>query len=262
MPEAHIKRIFHGAVFVTAFVIAGGRAFAGPPFATDDPEPTDYQHFEIYFYSEGTHVSGETSGTLPGIEINYGAAPDLQISAAVPLAYDKGNGHGTLYSYGATELGVKYRFVQEDDEGWRPQVSFYPSVEIPIGDSDRPAGIGGGHARYFFPLWMQKSEGPWTTFGGGGYWINPGHGDKDYWFGGWALMRQITDNFSVGVELFHQSSDSRTDKDSTGTNIGAIYDFNDRWHLTGSVGTGLQHRKTTDELDYYAAIEWTPSAAD
>ncbi|MGD0865728.1 MAG: hypothetical protein ABSA49_09245 [Rhizomicrobium sp.] len=23
-------------------------AYAGPPFATDDPEPTDYGHFEIY----------------------------------------------------------------------------------------------------------------------------------------------------------------------------------------------------------------------
>jgi hypothetical protein len=262
MYDVKILRTIWGVGLAAIFATAASHALAGPPFATDDPEPTDYQHFEIYFYSEGTHDSGGTSGTLPGIEINYGAAPNLQISAAVPVAFDKGTGHGTLYSYGATELGVKYRFIQEDDDSWRPQVSFYPSVEIPIGDSDRPVGIGGGHARYFFPLWMQKSDGPWTTFGGGGYWINPGHGDKDYWFAGWALLRQVTPCFSIGIEAFHQSSDSFNSKDSTGTNIGAIYDFNDRWHLTGSVGTGVQHRRSTDELNYYAAVEWTPSAAN
>lgn len=237
-------------------------AQAGPPFATDDPEPTDYRHFEIYLYSEGTHVSNDTSGTMPGLEVNYGAAPNLQVSVAVPLAFDKGENHGTLYGYGATELGLKYRFTQEDERGWRPQVSIFPSVEVPIGDSDRPTGIGGGHTRYFLPLWLQKSCGPWTTFGGGGYWINPGHGDKNYWFAGWALQRQITRDFSIGVEVFHQTSDSVSSPASAGVNVGGIYDFNHRWHLVGSIGTGIQHRKTTNELAYYAAIEWTPSAGD
>src|SRR5690348_15594330 len=48
-------------------------AFAGPPYATDDPEPTDYRSFEVYLYSEGTHTDGDTSGTLAGLEVNYGA---------------------------------------------------------------------------------------------------------------------------------------------------------------------------------------------
>jgi hypothetical protein len=29
------------------------RAFAGPPYHTDDPEPTDYQHYEIYAFTNG-----------------------------------------------------------------------------------------------------------------------------------------------------------------------------------------------------------------
>ncbi|HEY2033524.1 MAG TPA: hypothetical protein VGH02_07515 [Rhizomicrobium sp.] len=233
-------------------------ALAGPPFATDDPEPTAYRSLEIYMYSEGTHTDSDTSGTLAGLEVNYGAAPNLQLTVAVPFAYDKGAGRGTLFGYGATEFGAKYRFIQEDDSGWRPQVSFYPSVEIPI-DSDRPAGVGGGHARYFLPLWLQKSYGPWTTFGGGGYWINPGSGDRNYWFMGWALQRQITSNFSIGTEIFHQTRDTLGGEISTGVNVGAIYDINDRWHLVGSVGTGVQNARQTDESTYYFAIEWTPS---
>ena len=254
--NATARGLLSGSLLIWLFTTA---AVAGPPFATDDPEPTDYHHFEVYLYSEGTHAEGDTSGTLPGFEVNYGVAPDLQLSAAVPLSFDKGAQHGTLYDYGATELGIKYRFIHEDDDGWRPQVSFYPSVEVPIGDSDRPDGIGGGHTRYFFPVWMQKSMGPWTTFGGGGYWINPGKGDKNYWFAGWALQRQITHNLSFGVELFHQTKDSMSGRASTGTSLGGLYDLNDRWHLMGSIGTGIQNHRSTNELTYYVAIEWTPS---
>ncbi|HEY8948248.1 MAG TPA: hypothetical protein VIM56_05135 [Rhizomicrobium sp.] len=234
-------------------------AFGGPPYATDDPEPTDYRSFEIYTYSEGTHSDGHTSGTLAGVEVNYGAAPNLQLSAAIPFAFDKGTGRATLYGYGAVELGVKYRFIQEDDDGWRPQVSFYPSAEIPVGDDDRPNGIAGGHTRYFLPLWTQKSFGAWTTFGGGGYWINPGIGDRNYWFMGWALQRQIAPNLSIGTEIFHQTRDTARGESSTGVNIGAIYDIDDRWHLVGSIGTGLQNVRQTDESTYYVAVEWTPS---
>lgn len=260
MAECRVGRAGWLMATSATLVFAATGALAGPPFTTDDPQPTDYKQFEIYLYSEGTHSAGNTTGTLPGIEINYGAAPNLQVSIAIPLAYDRGENHGARMSYGATEIGVKYRLIEEDETGWQPQVSFYPSAEIPIGDSDRPAGIGGGHTRFFLPLWTQKSFGPWTTFGGGGYWINPGKGDKNYWFAGWAVQRQITPDFSLGIEAFHQSNDSVGGEDSTGMNIGAIYDLTDRWHLVGSIGTGLQDRKTTNEFSYYAAVEWTPSA--
>ncbi|HSM96940.1 MAG TPA: hypothetical protein VLT91_12905, partial [Rhizomicrobium sp.] len=104
-----------GAALFASLALGLTQAHAGPPFATDDPEPTDYRHFEIYLYSEGTHVSNDTSGTFPGLEVNYGAAPNLQVSVAVPFAFDKGHSQGTLYGYGATEFGLKYRFIQEDE---------------------------------------------------------------------------------------------------------------------------------------------------
>ena len=159
MAECRVGRAGWLMATSATLVFAATGALAGPPFTTDDPQPTDYKQFEIYLYSEGTHSAGNTTGTLPGIEINYGAAPNLQVSIAIPLAYDRGENHGARMSYGATEIGVKYRFIEEDETGWQPQVSFYPSAEIPIGDSDRPAGIGGGHTRFFLPLWTQKSFG-------------------------------------------------------------------------------------------------------
>ena len=32
-------------------LIASPKAFAGPPYITDDPEPVEYQHWEVYFAS-------------------------------------------------------------------------------------------------------------------------------------------------------------------------------------------------------------------
>jgi len=39
----------------------------------------------------------------------------------------------------------------------------------------------------FLPVWMQKDVGDWTVYGGGGYWINPGAGQKNWWFTGLAV---------------------------------------------------------------------------
>src|SRR5271167_1652910 len=46
-------------------LLPAGRAAAGPPFQTDDPEPVPYQHFEFYTLSTGTAIRGDTSGVAP-----------------------------------------------------------------------------------------------------------------------------------------------------------------------------------------------------
>ena len=48
---------------VTCVALAGLTmpAVAGPPYLTDDPEPTDYKHFEIYAFTNGTATRDGTS---------------------------------------------------------------------------------------------------------------------------------------------------------------------------------------------------------
>jgi hypothetical protein len=47
---------------------------AGPPFLTDDPEPVEYRHWEVYVASQLARDQGGWSGTAPQLEVNYGAA--------------------------------------------------------------------------------------------------------------------------------------------------------------------------------------------
>ncbi|MGB8898965.1 MAG: hypothetical protein WCC90_06850 [Methylocella sp.] len=72
------------------------------------------------------------------------------------------------------------------------------------------------------PLWVQKDFGDWTTYGGGGYWINPGPGNKNFWFAGWVLERKITDKLTLGVALFHQTPDAISGVSATGFNFGSV----------------------------------------
>ena len=62
--------------------------------------------------------------------------------------------------------------------------------------------------REFLSVWVQKSFSEWTTYGGGGYWINQDDnlGDKNYSFFGWLLQRKITDKLTLGGEIFHQTN--------------------------------------------------------
>jgi len=253
------------AIATAVSSLPAGRAQAGPPYVTDDPEPVPYQHFEFYNLSLGTAIRGDTQGEGPAWEYNYGIIPNGQVHIIAPLTFDTQAGS---YGYGDTELGFKYRFVDEDKNDWRPMLGVYPLVELPSGDVTR--GLGAGYVRAYFPLWIQKSFGEWTTYGGGGYWINHGDGtaDRDYWFFGWLLQRQVTKQLAIGGEIFHQTStvafgatNPVYTQPTTGFNIGAIYDFDDDHHLLVSVGAGLQNASTTNEFSWYVAYQITGAGA-
>lgn len=236
-------------------MVAAGAAQAGPPFVTDDPEPVDLGHWEVYGFSAGTHVQGDSSGVLAGTEVNYGAAPNLQLHIIVPLAYDDPRGGSTQVGIGDVELGAKYRFITPGEKDWFPQVGVFPLIELPAGDPDR--GLGTGKTRVFLPVWLQKDMGDWTTYGGGGYWINPGPGNKDYWFTGWLLQRQVTKQLAIGAELFHDTAMTVGGRDSSGFNVGGVYDITEHYHLLFSAGRGLQDARDTNQFSYYLALQKT-----
>jgi len=222
-------------------------AFAGPPFVTDDPEPTDYGHFEIYLLSEGTFARDESEGTLPGLEVNYGAFSDIQVSGAISEAFENENGT-TRWQAGEAEFGVKYRFMNESDTSWQPQLAFYPSVTVAL-DGESPSIL--------LPIWAQKSWSDWTVYGGGGYQINTARENRNNWIVGVALLRQVTSNLQLGGELYHQTADETDEPGTSAFNLGAILDFDETHHIVMSAGRALDG-SNANHFSYYIALEWSP----
>jgi hypothetical protein len=243
------------ALLLALLTIFSAPGRAGPPFVTDDPAPVALGHWEVYGFTAGTHARGDTGGTLAGVEVNYGAAPNLQLHLIAPLAFDSADGARMQAGAGDLELGAKYRLITPDEDDWYPQVGVFPLVEVPTGNAAR--GLGAGKMRTYLPVWLQKDFGNWTTYGGGGYWINPGLGNRNYWFAGWLVQYQFTTSLALGTEVFHQTADAIGGGDTTGFNIGGIYDFSERYHLLFSGGRGLQNAALANQLSWYLAIQST-----
>lgn len=229
------------------------RAEAGPPYLTDDPEPPPLGHWEAVFFTMGLEAQGSGAGFLPALEFNYGGFEDTQLHIQLPVGFETGQG-GTKFGAADVELGVKYRFVEEDEQGWRPQVAVYPFVEIPTETSRNSFASPG--VDVFLPLWAQKDlDENWSVDAGGGYWINPGQ--QNYWFAGALLQRKITDALVAGVEVYHQSPPTLGGYSITGFNLGATYDFDAHDHLLVSAGRGLANAGASDQLTWYLGYEIT-----
>jgi len=209
-------------------------ALAGPPFLTDDPEPVEYKHWEIYLASLSAEQHG-VSMTAPHVEINYGVAPNFQLHLIAPMEYVKPSGQPSHYGYGDTELGVKWRFFNNEETKF--MAGTFPFLEVPTGDESK--GLGNGHPQVFLPLWLQKGWGPWLTYGGGGYWFNPGEGHKDFWYFGWLLQREINKYFTLGAEIFYQTPRQTDDEHHFGFNVGSIINITENHHILLSAGTDM-----------------------
>lgn len=136
--------------------------FAGPPYISDDPEPTDYRHYEIYTFNSGTNSRDATDGET-GVDFNYGAAPDLQLTATLPLGFSFPSGGTGQFGLSNVELAAKYRFFRQATFGW--DVAVFPRIFTPSASN----AVGDSKASLLLPIWVQRDLGNgWTTFGGGG----------------------------------------------------------------------------------------------
>lgn len=238
-----MKRLLGGLALSLALV---GPAVAGPPYVTDDPQPTDLGHWEIYTFASGVHTPGDTSGEA-GIDLNYGAAPNLQLTAVLPAGYDISD--SSHAGAGVVELAAKYKFVRQETSG--VDLAVFPRVFVPSPE----ARFGPRHVNLFLPVWAEKDFGPWSVFGGGGYTFNPGGQNRNFWTSGLAVTRAVGERLSLGGEVFHQSPDSVEARAFTGVNLGATWRLAPHWVLMAAGGPGVQNAREQGQYDFYLALQ-------
>ena len=209
--------------------------WAGPPFFTDDPVPVSLRNWEFYLASQHFIARNIVSGTLPHVEVNYGAVKNVQLHLIMPMAYAKPKGLPFQYGPGDIEFGVKVRLVAETRS--RPQIGTFPHIDLPAGSPTRD--LGSGYVQVFLPLWLQKSWGAWTTYGGGGYWINPGPGNRNYWVLGWEAQRDLSKRMTVGAEVICNSPRALGETGETGFNLGALLSVGKGQIFMASAGRDL-----------------------
>jgi hypothetical protein len=247
--EVRAARPWRPAVLLLALGL-GATLSAGPPFLTDDPEPVDLNHWEFYVFGQGEHSAAYDAISGPAIEFNYGIAPNTQLHLIAPVASYESAGSSWATGYGDTELGVKFRFVDETET--LPQVGVFPLAELDTGDASR--GLGNGRTWYRLPLWLQKGWGPWTTYGGGGLSLNSAPGERNYGFAGWLVQRDIDKHLTLGTELYWQGADAIGGPGSLLANFGGSVNFTEKFNLLFSVGHSVSGERDTV---WYLGLYWT-----
>ncbi len=237
-------------LLVSAFIMRPSILWAGPPYQTDDPEPTELGRLEVFVAAATTCTLAGSQWALPQLQLNYGAAPDVQLSYSGQLSISAPTDAPVTAGLGDTSLSVKYRFLHESDS--LPQAAVFPQVVLPSGDAGR--GLGAGQAQYLLPLWLQKSWGPWTAFGGGGYWINRVVGGKDWTFLGAALQRVLGEKLSLGAEVIYHSSAQEGAADGTGAGLAVLWHFDKDQSIVLSGGRDLIGGSVT--FNGFAAYQW------
>ena len=246
-------RIRHAIFSLCIYVFFPIATVAGPPFRTDDPEPVEYHHWEFYLGSQSAFADHGVSGTAPHGEINYGAFREMQIHLIVPLSFKTPNRHNVAYGPGDVELGLKYRFINEAP--FMPQMGVFPLIEVPTGNVAKQ--LGAGNVQLFLPLWLQKSWGVWTTYGGAGYLVNITPDPLNSWFFGWEGHCNFSRFITIGAEIFSIIVPSESAGNEAAFNIGAIANFSDAHHFLFSIGRDLVG---SNSLFVYTAYQltWQP----
>lgn len=226
--------------------------FAGPPFRTDDPIPVPYMHGELYLFSSGVVDGTGTSGVGPAVEFNYGIFTNTQFHVIAPMAFDAPKRATSYAGYGDTEIGVKYRFV--DQSSFIPDIGLFPLVEVPTGSAAK--GLGNGKTQLYVPLWLQKDIGNWTIYGGDGYWFNPGAGNRNWDFSGVLVQYNFSDVLFLGAEIFHQTASTVDAVGYTGIHIGGSIPVARDYEIlfSGDAGNGITSYK---HFGYYLGLYHT-----
>lgn len=128
-------------------------ASAGPPFLTDDPEPTETGHWEIYAPLLEAQGRGATFEGAASVELNYGAARDLQLTLGLSSAYAHAAG-SWRWGAGDVEMSAKYRFFNDESNGL--SIAAFPGVTLPTGSN----GMSAHKVTALPPIWAQKDLGP------------------------------------------------------------------------------------------------------
>lgn len=253
IPPPRLRSLLASLAFLLVAV-----AHAGPPFVTDDPEPVENGHWEINSAVTGFRSGVGTTAFAPQIDVNYGTAPGVQLHVMPQMAYNSSGGESAgprAYGVGDTEFGVKLRFVDETGPAGGWMFGTYPFYEAPTGNARR--GLGAGAPSVYLPFWLQWTGGGWTTFGGGGYWIDSGAGRRNAWAAGWVALYQFTPDLQLGGEVFARTAEAVGAHGAVGFNVGGTYDLRKDGALLFSVGRGIVNASYTDETAWYLGIRIT-----
>jgi hypothetical protein len=191
---------------------------------TDDPGTPGNGKWEINLAVAFEHRSDETSYDIPAIDLNYGVGEHIQLTLQTAPVILKRSEHGPIGGLGGTEAAVKWRFLDQEANGF--DMSMFPRVIFNVLQSSVRRGLADDGTRFQIPFQVARQFGRWhadAEFGP----LASGVGRSEWLYGivgGYDLAKATTlmaelqgtsrmnftrDVLTVNVGLRHELSETR-----------------------------------------------------
>ncbi len=219
-------------VLLPAVLLAQG----GPPLITDDPgTPGDgLWEVNVAFSVEKTSEK-EWFFEAPLLDINYGVGENIQLKFEVPWVFSHEEGESTRNGLGNSELGVKWRFLDQEDH--YVDMSVYPqfSFNNPTSSADR--GLVDEGTDLFIPFQLERRFGSFSLNPEVGFLIR--QEGREEWAYGLALGYEIPHGLELLGEI-HGEADNGLHKHRVVFNAGGRWEMTDTVKLLVAAGRGLR----------------------
>lgn len=217
----------------SSLALMAGRAHAqgGPPLITDDPGTPGAGRWEINLGFTIEKSRSETFFEAPILDINYGLGERIQFKYEVPWLILDEEGGGARSGLGDSQIGVKYRFLDEERHG--VSMSIYPQLSFNNPTSSDERGLVDPGTEFALPLQIARRAGPVELSLEVGYSLIE-HAE-DEWFYGLAAAWPLSERFALLGEA-HGVAKRGFEEDLLVFNLGGVLQAHEHVNFLFSAG--------------------------
>jgi hypothetical protein len=205
---------------------------------TDDPGTPGNGHWEINLAWTEQVSPGSTLVGLPLLDANYGVGDRLQLNYQASWNLLQDSGAATESGMSDSQLAVKWRFLDEGENGL--QASMYPRYTFldPGSHSDR-RGTADSTATFLLPFEVLRDFGFISLNADFGYTFSAA-GAQRGWMGGLCVGHDLAKGWEIDAEV-HLNSSERLQRTETVANVGTRYDISKNATLLAAIGRDLSN---------------------
>ncbi len=222
-------------VFLSLLMCIPVLAHAGPPMLTADPGTPGDGKWEINIAATLEKRRSESRWQAPDLDLNYGIGEHVQLSYEVPWIVLSPSGEGTKSGLGNSNIGLKWRFFDEEKDGISMSAKAEFEFNPPTSSADR--GLVDDGTVFRLPVQLEKKLGPFIVD------LEFGRAFKqrqsDDWIYGFLLGHKVTEQLELLGEI-HGTGSPNFGKHETVFILGAIYDLGKDYSALLSAGRSFQ----------------------
>ena len=241
--------MFARLMIISFCTAAGGAEMAqgGPPMITDDTETVPTGHWEINAaYTIERTFDARLFG-IPLLDINYGTSKNTQLRVEIPWLMLKPNGQPAIAGLGNTNIGVRWRF-RDEDEKHRIAISTYPAIEFNNPTSSVRRGLVAEGPEFLLPFQFQTTVGKFAVGADFGYRFKRGPGEVIY---GFIVGTELSGTVEVMGE-FHGTGPAASLRDSEVVfNFGSRIKMSDHANFIFSIGKSIRGNSDPRFIGYF-----------